>query len=205
MYRSEKDVTPQKNKKKGHEVCQQLGHLGAADVRALYDLHIRMNEWSYSKRKCFDSKRCARINVHSPRMTRKLRLFVWALTLQILPLHAQEEDRSNDDIQDPNTPISLVRPFFLDLIFFSPLFFTPQIRAIITTNGHFPPFLTLQPNPLFLSIITQSSLIVPSSFPDYITNPPPPLKITDNKLPLRKHTQNRPNPQPVPNTYKTLP
>lgn len=66
----------------------------------------------------------------SPSMTRKLRLFAWALTLQILPLHAQEEDHSNDDIQDPNTPISLVCALFFSFSFFYLLvFFTLQIRA----------------------------------------------------------------------------
>lgn len=45
-------------------------------------------------------------------MRDKLCLLVWALTLHIVPLHAQEgEDHSNDDIQNPNTPIKLVRPF----------------------------------------------------------------------------------------------
>lgn len=74
------------------------------------------------------------------------------------------------------------------LIFFSPLFLTLQIRAIITTNK--------------ISLLHTLSLRSTKPInPSILTDNP---RITDNKLPLHKHTQNRPNPQPVPASYKTL-
>lgn len=114
-----------KKQKNGHEVCQPLSHLGGAGGKRRMSgryMTTYKNEWmvqSKSKKNLIQ-KRCPRINAHFARMRRNLRFLVWALTLQILPLHAQEEDHSNDDIQDPNAPISLVRPFSLSWIFFFP-------------------------------------------------------------------------------------
>lgn len=118
-------------------------------------------------------------------MRDKLCLLVWALTLHIVPLHAQEvEDHSNDDIQNPNTPIKLVRPF---PCIPSPLF--PYFRSQTpTVSLHFCPKTHLLSIAQFLH-------------GPYLTNPPK----TDNKFPLRKHIQTRPNPQPLPIPYKTLP
>lgn len=101
------------------------------------------------REKVFDSKKNRlpppRSMSPSPSMTRKLRLLAWALTLQILPLHAQEEDHSNDDIQDPNTPILLVRA-----LFFSFLSFTSRCSLQCRSEPIFTMYSTYHKQTLFL-------------------------------------------------------
>lgn len=118
------DIIP---KKKGHEVVNNCPAL------CWTTYHIR-DEWNG---RIQGNSSFKRINAQSPRMTTKLRLLVSALTLRILPLHAQEEeDHSNDDIQDRKTPISLVRPFsriFFSLVFLGRCRFKSLLRSFKKT------------------------------------------------------------------------
>lgn len=66
----------------------------------------------------------------------KLCLLVWALTLQSVPLYAQEEDHSNDDITDPKAGIKLVRPF--------PCIFSPPVPLSLHSTAQ-----VLDPHPKF--------------------------------------------------------
>lgn len=148
-----------KLKKKGHGVVSTIpkpygGGGGCPGVIWLHMIHIRMNEWSNPREKFyFDSKTLL------PRMTRKLPLLVWALALQILPLHAQEEeDHSNDDIQDPNTPISLVRPFFFFLFFLAGSIHCRCEQLLLPQTDSFPPFPFLPPS-LFFYVSTKPPVL----------------------------------------------
>lgn len=120
---------------------------GAADVRR-YN-YIYLKDCSNPKKNCNTTFplgfKPLQGGIFSPRMRRNSYLLVWALTLQIL--HAQE-DHSND-IQNPDTPITLVRLFPCIL---SPLF---------------PHFRSQTPNPL-------SYLLLKSLIPIHCnqTNPP---------------------------------
>lgn len=80
---------------------------------------------------------------------------------------------------------------------FSPCFLRCRSKSLL------PPFLYLLPNP-FLFVYYQV-VDSPSIHPSIHSNSSYLTPNTDNRLPLHEYTQNRPNPQPLPATCKTLP